>query len=512
MRIAYTIFNIFIFCNYLSGQTISKRSVASQKHLYSLIQGYGGGFIGLTTENNSGYKGLKIVRLDDLLNVTWSNVLFDSLNRTPAFIKQIPNTNLLIGSYTGSGALLLETDSTGNIIHKWNIEDSIKITDAVRIIGGSTYFIFERNNNSIPAGNLRSYGTGYIDPTGAAISMNWAPNTSHDEYPVNIVESNTSNPFFITHRESLNYWDCWIRKIGPSGNISSSHRYEIAYDIGLLRKQNLDYVISGISLIGNPTPSANFFIQLNSNGVLSSINGIQFLNSYAYYQGLNGLKCTESNDGGLFCAGELENKIFFFKISANDSITWAYYLPNSTINYNVLTVLNCSDHGFLIESSNGQTCELIKCDSNGISTCTQIAAAFLQVYPSFNNSSGTNTQLQSFPLTSGSSQFTSYPSNYTLNDMCLPTTVNEVNKNENELIVSYELGRLLVWINGSSSTDFASYEIFDLQGRLIFKDRLVKVNGKRYISDSFPETISNGIYLIKVYFNNVTRVANFIKN
>lgn len=508
------IFILFFFCcqNKLIGQLTNKSPVPGQKHIESIIEGYGGGFIGLSTEYSGSYKCLKVVRLDDLLNVSWSFVLFDSTNRNPAFIKQLSNTNLLIGGNTGNGALLLESDTTGNVINKWLMGDSIIIKDALRVSNGATHFVFEKNKYSIPAGNLQSTGKGYINPTGTNLSLYWGPNTSHHEYPVNLVESSSLEPFFITRNESLNYWDCWIHKATASGNLTNNHRYEIAYDAELIRRQNQSYILTGLTILSFLGPAANFFIQLSNSGSFNYSHGIQFLDASNNYSGLIGLKCTESPDGGLFCAGEMDNYIHFFKINSNDSVSWAYKLTNYTSNFNIIKVLNCSDRGFLFEGSNGQSYSLFRCDSNGISTCDQDLVTFSQINTQFFHSSGTNSQLTPLNFTSLSSQFTSYQSNYSLYNICLPTLLNEVNDNDYELNLTIESGQLTIYCNVNYQDDIIPFEVFDLRGRLLFKNYLYKITDNNFTSSNFPEDISKGIYLIKINAGNQKKIKKFVIN
>ena len=446
------------------------------------------------------------------LNVLWSFVLFDSTNRNPAFIRQLSNTNLLIGGNTGNGALLLESDTSGTVINQWLLGDSIIIKDALRVSNGATHFVFEKNNYSIPAGNLQSTGTGYINPTGTNMSLYWGPNTSHHEYPVNLVESNSLDPFFITRNESLNYWDCWIHKAAASGNLTNNHRYEIAYDAELIRKQNQSYMLTGLTILSFLGPPANFFIQLSNTGSFNYSHGIQFLDASNNYSALIGMKCIESPDGGLFCAGEMDNYIHFFKMNANDSVSWAYKLTNYTSNFNIIKVLNCSDRGFLFEGSNGQSYSLFRCDSNGLSTCDQAAITFSQINTQFFHGSGTSSQLSPLTFTSPSSQFTTYQASYNLYSICLPTLLNDVNDYDDELHLSIESGQLTVYCNVNYFHDNIPFEVFDLQGRLLFKSHLSKITNNNYTASNIPVNVSKGIYLFKINAGNLKKVKKFLIN
>jgi hypothetical protein len=431
--------------------------------------------IGWTNNSGANYNELLIIALDPSGNMLagWPRQYQSSGSTSHKYCYRLiqMGNKIVVSGHTTSGGfdnLLFAVDMSGNIVwdHTYNIVGTDK---------GGYELVHLQNGNLLTAGHI--YNGSFdaqimiTDSTGIFVDLFRYDCSGQDIYPPQIIDLGPVNGIIaIGNYSTTTNRDIYAMKIDYNGNISWATRYGInSQDDYASEAVLLDDGTIGIAgYTENPNSSNNsscaLFMRINTSGSIVSQSGYQPSNtaneSYKFY----GVAKNAAGDIVLVGSG---------------------VSPNSGSDGMILTVM----------------------DKNGISElgCGQVQTTIGTLSISITKTAPSVTTGVGFGI--GASVSTVSSELITEDDACGSFIGIEENNSQAPLLVYPNPAADIIQINIPYPSANGSFELLNMEGKVLRNGQVAADIFSMDVSD-----LSSGVYVIKLYINNVVLHSKLIKN
>lgn len=457
-------------------------------------------FCGFITNQGTSNGGIYLVRTDSLGDTLWTKIIGGGAYSFGNCIQQTNDGGFIVFGFLHPGALLIKTDSTGNINWARSFTKLNKILQGMSIKQTQdSGFILTGTSYSQPSGNqdaflVRTNSIGdtlwtktigsQMPESGAAVIQ------THDAGFAVLVDVFGGNSFLM--------------KFGLQGNLIFSKPYHAAHSIDLLELPDSSLMIAG---------KITYFSGFDGLLFKTKPNGDTIWAKIYYGSGEDDFtNIHQTNDGGFILCGSRNNtftngtgnRASLVKTNASGDTLWTrtYGKPGNSIGGFGNSVQQTMDKGYILagynynDTTSKDEINLLKTDSFGIAACNQGNLA---------------TQVKQISIYSHNASLAVSPSGIIVSNPILSVASGGSPQTLCSTVGYYDLAssnKIITLFpnpsNGQFSIVFPSFiengklTVFDLLGRSVFSSPIVHQAQKEIQLKGF----SPGIYFVKVFDSN----------
>ncbi|HKR03808.1 MAG TPA: T9SS type A sorting domain-containing protein [Bacteroidia bacterium] len=340
----------------------------------------------------TGEKSILLTRLDDQFNIIWHNEIgVPGIEEHVNSFYQDSIGNIFIAGYVKDSLatpmfnmLVIKTDSSGNLIWNKVLSYGIYNSLAQRILETSTGSVYVLGGSDDDVGGFPAYMTAMIklNPSGTLLWSYTYPSSYHNNSSIKMLPSADGNFVACYESSALNDESVGITKFDTTGTKTWDNRWWISgnnnFPIGTMDditfSGNGGYALFGTRGIDTTWVFKNYIMKCDSSGnqLQQNLYGIIY-NNYigtSFFQ-----KSVHTSDGGYAIAGLISDtlltyRIGLMKVDSNLVPQWCRLYDINPV-FDMASLLQTPDGGFIISATRNNNILLIKTDSLGFSLCNE---------------------------------------------------------------------------------------------------------------------------------------------